>query len=390
MTRETKVGLIVGLAFIVVFAVILSHRGAERPATRTGDLGPIAQAPSPPVPPSPAVSRDVRAARETELRDSGRGAMSTERSIDARERSLVPPAGGNDGASRDSRSGTTSERESSLPRLPVNSIRDAVGTLSPALNNWLETATGGNESIADRRAPEPIGGLPGVPPDGGVAPAVHADPSSVGPTPTHGESPAGVTPTGTEHGDTSGGEPRVLKEHIAQKGESLTRIAQNVYGRSGKREIQAILDANRDKLPDANTLRAGQKLIIPELPPEKFEPASFPPPRTPSGDETRPPTGRSLSAERTVRASDVPTGAETPSSSGREATNNPPPDSTRTAEAPKPRTHVVKRNETYVAIARSELGDADRWKEIHSLNKATYPDPAKVPAGAKILLPPNG
>jgi len=32
MTRETKIGLLIGLGFIVVFAVLLSHTGSELPA----------------------------------------------------------------------------------------------------------------------------------------------------------------------------------------------------------------------------------------------------------------------------------------------------------------------------------------------------------------------
>ncbi len=44
MTRETKVGLIVGLAFNMVFAVILSHKGTQPRAAISSELGPFVDA----------------------------------------------------------------------------------------------------------------------------------------------------------------------------------------------------------------------------------------------------------------------------------------------------------------------------------------------------------
>ena len=49
--------------------------------------------------------------------------------------------------------------------------------------------------------------------------------------------------------------------HIVHKGETLSDISKQYYGSANK--WQKILDANRSILKDANTLRAGIKIIIP-------------------------------------------------------------------------------------------------------------------------------
>ncbi len=68
----------------------------------------------------------------------------------------------------------------------------------------------------------------------------------------------------------SAGEPTVeqtekiktQKFHIISKGETLSDISHKYYGSANK--WQKILDANRNVIKDANKLRPGIKLIIPE------------------------------------------------------------------------------------------------------------------------------
>ncbi len=54
------------------------------------------------------------------------------------------------------------------------------------------------------------------------------------------------------------------EEYIVQKGDTLSGIAQEVYGDS--RLWGVIFDANRDQLPKETSLRAGQRLRIPPKP----------------------------------------------------------------------------------------------------------------------------
>ncbi len=55
---------------------------------------------------------------------------------------------------------------------------------------------------------------------------------------------------------------KTQKFHIISKGETLSDISHKYYGSANK--WQKILDANRSVIKDANKLRPGIKLIIPE------------------------------------------------------------------------------------------------------------------------------
>jgi nucleoid-associated protein YgaU len=52
-----------------------------------------------------------------------------------------------------------------------------------------------------------------------------------------------------------------LQTYTVQSGETLSKIAQQVYGDAG--QYMRIFEANRDTLKDPNKIRAGQKLNIP-------------------------------------------------------------------------------------------------------------------------------
>lgn len=54
----------------------------------------------------------------------------------------------------------------------------------------------------------------------------------------------------------------VVKIHIVEEGQTLSGIAYKYYGSSNK--WRKILDANRSRLKDANTLVPGMRLTIPE------------------------------------------------------------------------------------------------------------------------------
>lgn len=54
----------------------------------------------------------------------------------------------------------------------------------------------------------------------------------------------------------------VTKTHVVQKGDSLSSIAGKYLGSQGR--FHEIFDANRDQLKDANDLRVGMQLVIPD------------------------------------------------------------------------------------------------------------------------------
>jgi nucleoid-associated protein YgaU len=55
---------------------------------------------------------------------------------------------------------------------------------------------------------------------------------------------------------------RAARTHTVAKGESLSKIAKEVYGDAGK--WRQIYEANRDKIKDPNLIYPGQVLAIPE------------------------------------------------------------------------------------------------------------------------------
>jgi peptidoglycan hydrolase-like protein with peptidoglycan-binding domain len=49
--------------------------------------------------------------------------------------------------------------------------------------------------------------------------------------------------------------------------------------------------------------------------------------------------------------------------------------------------YVVQRGDTLSEIADDQLGNADRWNDLHELNKALISDPDKIHPGQVLVLP---
>jgi nucleoid-associated protein YgaU len=54
---------------------------------------------------------------------------------------------------------------------------------------------------------------------------------------------------------------------------------------------------------------------------------------------------------------------------------------------PRPRIVVVQPGDTLFGIAQRELGDGNRWPEIHALNRDIVPDPDRIFPGQVLVLP---
>lgn len=63
---------------------------------------------------------------------------------------------------------------------------------------------------------------------------------------------------------TGAGAAAPRRTHTVQKGESLSKIAQQVYGRADKWRV--IFDANRDQIDDPDLIHPGQVLVLPDAP----------------------------------------------------------------------------------------------------------------------------
>jgi nucleoid-associated protein YgaU len=57
------------------------------------------------------------------------------------------------------------------------------------------------------------------------------------------------------------------------------------------------------------------------------------------------------------------------------------------ADAGSFRWYQIRKNDRYISIAREQLGDSNRWREIYELNKDKFPDPQRIREGVRIKLP---
>lgn len=303
MTGETKIGLITGLSVIIVFAMILSHKGAGEPElsppARTAFLEPDSVQPdtvSAPV--LPIFRADQTVAQPDSRPTYPAPAQDQPDQAIARNESLPVPAS-------ESASGTP-EIFSSDRFLPVQSLSPATSDpahMPDSLRNQIE---GASPSAAEPNAPNLI------PP------------------------PPEAVPTKKMRPDDSS-----EKIYLAQAHDTLTSIARRFLGEGSRENVDRIFELNRNILPDRDSLKVGQKIRLPS-----------------------------------TRAGRIATAKTHPNTARPRAT-----------EAVKFVTYKVRPGDSYVAIARNQLGNAKRWREIFELNKTRFPDPDQLHAGVNIRIP---
>ncbi len=154
--------------------------------------------------------------------------------------------------------------------------------------------------------------------------------------------------------------PRRVQIYVVAKNDNLTKIARKFFGRrSGGQTISQyvnlIFETNRDVLKDKNSVRAGQKLQIPI-------------------EEAR--ATRALE-ETALAVADV--GRREKGAGARRARKD-------TASSAF-RWYQVKPKDRYTKIAKEQLGNERRWKEIYELNKNIFADPDRIRPGVRIKLP---
>lgn len=400
MTRETKIGLLVGLGFIVVFAVLLSHTGSvpppnagvthdlvqnkpvDKPVLSGGIRGEIGQ----PEPPPPVI-----------------------------EDSPVPGSGPAEPVRfhLEERVVTIDD----LPDLPAPTALEpaptAVASSGPRRGE-MPVDTPVSILSMHRRAPD----LPVVQEPEPSAP--HAPPAQTSP-------PDASATALAEGSQKTAPSLRPAREYVVQSGDSLVKIAKKHYPSSDPRLIEFLVNCNEGRIKDADTIFEGQTLLIPDLPPEMFEqapnfdvrlasgraismeefmnsqrrqapPATSAEPAAPkSADRNRTAPGPvedtsvklSLKGLVPVRPSTSAARAQNAKSS---AASAPPArrDSGKDAQGSDDgdqmyRLYEVKPNDTLGSIARKELGSSRHWPEIKKLN--SHIDPQRMQVGETIKLP---
>lgn len=128
------------------------------------------------------------------------------------------------------------------------------------------------------------------------------------------------------------------RTHHVQSGERLSDIAQQYYGNANKWRL--IAEANKDRIPNPNVVRAGVRLYIPPLDAEP---------------------------------------ADTTAAAPREARPAP--------TTPQYKDYKLKRGEYLSTVAERIYGKATDWRKLYAINKDRIADPNNVRAGTVIRIP---
>jgi len=354
MTRETKIGLLIGLGFIVVFAVLLSHTGQAPPAGDDRDLvlarheqgpgglsgaGVVADAGAsrPAVEEGP--SWDGRSLSEM-IDGSPRGGDSWDRSLPQID-GLEPPP---------DRTGFSFESDGVLltGTSPARAEPDAVvhimrRTAPPAMPVVLADPSPTARPASPEASPEPaLRSDPGVPPARTVPP----------------------------------------EEYLVKKGDSLGIIAAQVYGTSAPRVVDFLAASNKERIKSKDLVLAGQKLRILELPPDLVEHVgSF----APAEVNTAVRLARSGESTREASSDNSPPARRAPRPALKLMVSGDGADGAAERSPDNPRWYVVKPKDTLTSIAKEQLGSSGLWRDIQALNRTI--EPTKMRPGIKIRLP---
>lgn len=421
MTKETKIGLLVGLAFIILFAIILSEKGSEsRDST----------------PPSFAVAdaaKDDSSLRSDDRPLSGVGRLpirerlaqnptATPTATDTPRDTTAIASNTNDSRSAPLGRPIPSEDEElpPLPRSFVDLMNQSLlddGPNQPAEVVAQDTATISIEdAVAGAINPqnaEPVG----KPVDANQQPLIPIETRSTQ-TDTHklaqaipaaraaeANAPQPAETRATDRGTQTTSPATqvpivILAKHEVQPGESLGKIAAKYYGRSTPERIEAIYLANRDVLSDINKVNAKDELRIPKLgtgPNGSFEAApEFAGTQVVQAAQTPQRGEQPINRPNQVRIP-LPIGDQTrPTGTQR----NDQPDRRAVSQAEQPTRTVsnhdadkaftwyeVKERDTLSRIARRLLGSERRYIEIYQLNRDRLPNMNALKPGQKIRIP---
>lgn len=396
MTKETKIGLLVGLAFIILFAIILSEKGAgPRPqgapqftqvdnarggADRTGstlvDAGKL-PLPIEPVATEPRPTRTKPAKSPmTNTTLARRDAGPDELSLPTLEPSLI-------GGKPESTAAVTVEKPAVVGETSktteLAAANDGKRSVDSALENALNrtSLTARTESSASLDMPSKF-----------------------------------VETTSTPKVETATTETTGKgRTYVVQPGDTLLMIARRNYGVGTPSAIDAIVKANSKTIKNAHSIRVGQKLTIPQTDRLALVDETT---KTPSASAT--PDDRifieSVDANNNVIDSEKPEtkvadSAKTKSEShlGTSANEAKTPKTDAVARASGDKSHElkgdkagdaktasarvyeVKPKDTLQRIARRELGDAKRYKEIEELNRQLLGRKSRLKPGMKLRLP---
>lgn len=370
MARETKVGLLAGLAFIICFAVILANRGANPPPGAASAFLPNGGLELPKL-----MQRQQTSTPESTVNPNrvARKPGSNTPPVQPGSRSPQEPAGRVN------------------PRLVTTEIVPATGAQLPLETRPQLQAPNADSAFALNTRPvdqpqNPATGLERALTSPSPNPSLSGTnaPVSMTATPPTNNQP-GMIPVRTPPNEpvAQPASTSVIEgtPYTVKPSDTLSSIAAVHYGTKSKKAVEAIYEANRDLLPNMNNLKVGTVLSIPKLASAATDKA-----RT---SEKQPEAKVALAADKV---------AETKTKENDKATakkdvadKKPSKKPEQVADADKSdrnfKWYQVKKNDRFASIARDQLGDAGRWHEVYEMNKDKFPDPQHIREGVRIKLP---
>lgn len=165
------------------------------------------------------------------------------------------------------------------------------------------------------------------------------------------------------------------RTYVVKPGDTLTKIANSML--PGKGGVKAILDMNKDVMPDANMLRVGVSLKIPAGLPAAAE----------SHDKKVALNGN----DKTTPAHSVKEGKDGKVAADLKDTKEPKePKEKDVASSSIPGEYVVQSGDTLERIARKVFNDGRKWREIYEWNREQLSDPSRLRAGQTLKLKHGG
>lgn len=325
MTRETKIGLLVGLAFIIVIGILLSDHMAsttDPPQARLdksadGVRSSIAT-PNSGEPPITVVNMNGGGATPSQPIPTKRELVAQQTPVMA---ATVPTTGG---------AGTAIAQTDTTetPKAPIV-IRDS----RPSANGQSHEST-------------PVEEITNVTPEGDPLDNWINDAKKKG-VEIVPVKPRGSTPTA----NSGGGK---LVEYKAEPGDNLSKLAIKLMGGNSKANRDAIVAANPSLKDNPNMIVVGKKYQIPAPASEKAEAPRAESPAARSEAPIKPATAEKQVVEPRTGGQSI---------------------------------YVVKENDTLWKIASRELGSGAAWTQIKELNQDVLKGNDQVVANMKLRMP---
>ena len=361
MGRETKIGLLVGMCFIICFAIILSQRGdiGVDPGQAGFEIATIVR--QTPLPSPVATRRQAQAPPAPHPQP----APDTQVATDVVQRTLPVTPDAPSGADRDPAPTSVDPLERFTTRGaplegPVSEPPSLVDLRGPHQRQEIVAA----REEKNARAPLLVDHPRWTPADeadepdwGPITVALQAQ-TQARPS-ARGQSIQPDRPDGRSASDGSAPEaglevlpPPVFATHVVKPGDNLTRIAQQYYGLTDRSTIEAIFEANRETMSHPDQVVVGRTLLLPEI------------------------GGRSASTQEEEAA--PPTRAGEPAD-----------DPVRGSDHDAPAIHIVKPGDTLTRIAKAHYDSAGREviSAVFEANRDLMSSPDQVVVGWKLKLP---